>query len=349
MALTPPAPSPSQTARGRADAGFAKISARVLVSAAALALATALGCGPAGGPGGERASVPPARDIPVVAATVAPHAWLVRQIAGDAFRVETVLPPDADPHSHTPTDAEVTRLARAHVLFRSGVPFENGTWIRALESRGVRLVDLRRHVDLLEDSHGHGTREARGQHETHEAHGTHEAEVDHSGEAGDPHTWTSPRRLVIQARSVADALKALRPALADEIEGRRQAVTARLQGLDADLATRLEPHAGRAFYVHHPSWSYFAADYGLEQVALESRGSEPSDAEITAWLRRALADGARAVFTQPQTADRAPRVVAEALGARLEILDPLAADVPTELARAAERLAASWTETESRP
>jgi len=91
------------------------------------------------------------QDEILVAATVAPHAWLAQQIAGDDAGVVTVLPVTADPHSHTPTDAEVTRLARCRILFRAGVPFENGSWLEALSSRGVKLVDLRRGLVLLHE------------------------------------------------------------------------------------------------------------------------------------------------------------------------------------------------------
>lgn len=291
-----------------------------------------------------------------VAATVAPHAWLVSRIAGDDFRVVTALPASADPHSHTPTDAEVSRLARSRVLFRSGVPFENGSWLSALSARGVEVVDLRQGIQLLEDGHGHGHGYEPELGHKHAHPHPHNSGPDHSHEAdepdvplteGDPHTWTSPRRLARQAQIVADTLVGLRPGRADAIRARALEVERELTALDAELATLLAGNAGREFFVHHPSWSYFAADYGLVQVALEAGGSEPSDAQLTEWLRRARAAKATVVFTQPQSADSTPRIAAEGLSAQLETLDPLAADVPEQLRVTADRLLASWAEPSS--
>lgn len=326
---------------------------------AAVCAAAILGC-----TAPQTPSPTPDDDALQVAATVAPHAWLVERIAGDDFRVVTALPATADPHSHTPTDAEVTRLANSRVLFRAGVPFENGSWLAALSARGVRLVDLRQGIQLLDDDHGHGQGHGHGAGPGHahphpHPHGpgqehSHEPAQDHSHDdpdpqqeptlGGDPHTWTSPRRLARQAERVAEALAQLRPERAEAIHARAVEVERELTDLDAELATRLAGNAGREFFVHHPSWSYFAADYGLVQVALEAGGSEPSDAELTDWLRRARNAGATVVFTQPQSADRTPRVAAEELSARVETLDPLAPDVPGQLRMTAERLLASWSE-----
>ncbi|MDA8017001.1 MAG: hypothetical protein MPN21_06080 [Thermoanaerobaculia bacterium] len=50
------------------------------------------------------------------------------------------------------------------------------------------------------------------------------------------------------------------------------------------------------------------------------------------------------IFTQPRSADRSPQIVAEALSARIEMLDPLAADPLTQLCITAERPLASWSE-----
>lgn len=274
-----------------------------------------------------------------VAATVAPHAWLVAEIVGDDAEVVTVLPPSADPHTHLPTDAEASRLARASLLFRSGVPFENGAWFGALTSRGVVSVDLRSGVGSLGDAHDDG-RHALGSHDLgkHD-HGNH----DHGS---DPHTWLSPRRLVIQARTVEAALTETFPDRADDFARRSAALVARLQALDAELAQRLAPYRGRTFLVLHPSWSYFADDYGLRQMAIEAGGSAPSDAEITELLRRARDAGIRTVFVQPQSAQRLPAAIAEALGVGVETLDPLTPEVPANLRRVADRLIVSWENSE---
>ena len=265
-----------------------------------------------------------------VAVTIPPQAWLVEAVGGERVEVSTLVGPGDSAETYQPTDAEVSRALGARIYFRVGAPAELGGWFAALERSGrVRVVDLRRGLEPLPDgaeAHSHGHAEAGGE----------------GGVGGDPHVWLSPRRLAVQARTVATALAEADPAGRTVYARRLARVEAELAGLDRDLAARLAPYAGRAFFVFHPSWEYFAADYGLEQVAIEREGKEPTDAELTRVLAAARERGARAVFVQPQIPGRSAAAVARAVDARLETLDPLAADVPANLRAVAERIARSF-------
>jgi len=265
-----------------------------------------------------------------VAVTIAPQAWLVEAVGGERVEVATLVGPGESAETYQPTDAEVSRALAARVYFRIGAPAELGGWFGALERSGrVRVVDLRRGLAPLPagvEAHDHGDGHGAGA----------------GGAGGDPHVWLSPRRLAVQARTVAAALVELDPAGRSLYAGRLARVEALLAELDRDLAARLAPYRGRAFVVFHPSWEYFAADYGLEQVAVEREGKEPTDAELTRVLAAARRLGVRTVFVQPQLPGRSAAAVARAVGARLETLDPLAADVPANLRAVAERLARSF-------
>ncbi len=115
----------------------------------------------------------------------------------------------------------------------------------------------------------------------------------------------------------------------------------RLDELDAELRRKLRPLAGRSFLVFRPSWGYFAAEYGLRQLAIEHDGNEPSDSEITELQRLARREDLRVVFVQPQIPGRSARAVASALGGRTGALGPLARDVAGNLRRTADLLIAT--------
>ncbi len=271
---------------------------------------------------------PPAAGAPLaVAVTVAPQKWLVEQVGGDRVRVTAMVAPGDSAETYLPTDAQVSRVMRSAVYFRGGVASENGPWFDALErSGGIEIVDLRRGVELLSDSHDHGP-------------GDHDASAA-SGQ--DPHIWLSPRRLRHQARTVAGVLARLDPGAAGDHRQRLAALEQRLDRLDAELRRLLAPHAGRSFLVVHPAWGYLAADFGLRQLTLEIEGKAPSEAEVTALQGLAREHGVRVVFVQPQTSRRAAEALAAALGGRSEVLDPLAADVAANLVVVARRLVASF-------
>jgi zinc transport system substrate-binding protein len=265
----------------------------------------------------------------IVATSIPPHAWLIERIGGDAVEVHTVLRPGESPTTHQPSDLQVSRVLSGRVFFRSGVPFESGAWFRALEGH-LEIVDLR---------DGVATRTMA----TH-SHGGHVADAtDHHQEgAVDPHIWLSPKRLVSQANHVAEALKRLDPAHQAEYDLRLSELTTELGELDAWIETTLAPFRDRAFVVFHPSWGYFADDYGLRQIAIETEGKEPSDSELTGIQEQTKSLGASVIFVQPQIAGKSAEAIAGVMGARLETLDPLAPDIIDNLRRVTGAIVGSF-------
>ncbi len=287
----------------------APVFAAPVFAAAVLVAVLATSCGPA--PAGD--------GLLIATATLAPQAWLVEEIGGPWVEVTALVAPGESPATFQPTDAQVSRLLRSAVYFRTGVPCENAPWFEAIEAAGkIAFVDLRRGIELRTPD----GRTPDGDH--------------HGGE--DPHIWLSPRLLQVQARTVAEALAAADPNHRDEYRQNLARLEGQLDELDGELRRKLEPLAGRSFLVFHPSWGYFAAEYGLRQVAIELEGKEPSDRDITELQRLARREGLRVVFVQPQITGRSARAVASVIGGRTEILDPLAADVAENLRRIADLL-----------
>jgi zinc transport system substrate-binding protein len=291
-------------------------------SVIALLAVLGLACG-TGEPDRVAEKLPTATSIP-------PHAWLVEQIGGDAVDVATMLAPGESPATHQPTDVQVSRVLSSRVYFRSGVPFESGPWFGAL-AQHVEVVDLNEGLaDRIIEDHSHGD---------------HTPKRPGSVSSGvDPHTWLSPTRLGVQAQRVAEALSLQDPDRASFYATNLARLESELAELDVWIRSTLAPYRGRVFIVFHPSWGYFAADYGLSQIAIEIDGKEPSDAEITHLQLEAREFGVSTIFVQPEIAGRAARAVADAVGAEVAILDPLAADVPANLRRTTEAIVRSFDE-----
>lgn len=247
-----------------------------------------------------------------VVVSVVPQRWLVQAIGGDRVSVAVLVQPGESPATYMPTDAQVTSLMRAALYLRIGVPFEKGPWFAAISKlESLVIVDLRQGIAMRGD---------------------------------DPHIWLSPRLLSVQAQTVADALTQADPDNRFQYQENLANLVRELAELDARIRRRLEPYSGRELFVFHPSWGYFASDYGLEQVAIEVGGREPSDSELTALQQRARRVGTKTVFVQPQIHGRAARAFAESIGAHLEVLDPLAADVSANLLTTADKLVQAFSE-----
>lgn len=264
-----------------------------------------------------QAAAAPAAPIKVTA-SIRPVALLVAEVGGDQVTVRTLLPPGASPHGYEPTPSQVRDLAGADLLVTVGAGLD--PWAERLHravGREVPELELAEHTRLLPAPVEH--------HHEGEDGGEQEAHPHHGGE-GDPHLWLDPVRVRDDlVPAIAAALSAAAPDLAPGFARRGEALRDRLTDLDRELALGLRPFAGRAFVAFHASFTYFAARYGLRQVAVVEPlpGREPS----ARWMRRVIEAGrqagARAVLVEPQFNPRIGRTIAEQFGARVVTVDPL--------------------------
>jgi zinc transport system substrate-binding protein len=246
-----------------------------------------------------------------VAVSVLPQRSFVEKIAGDRVRVEVMIPPGANPATHEPGVEQLRWLSRAILYVKvghPGFPFE-AAWLDRLlaDHPGLEVVDT---------GAGLGAR------------------------AGDPHLWVSPRRAAAMAEAIAAALIRALPAERDAFQANLARFSAEVDALDAEIGRILAPHRGERFLVVHPAWGYLAEDYGLQQVALEPEGKEPDAGTLARRIREARAAGVQVVFAQPHFDDAAARVVADEIGARVEMLDPLAPAWGENLLQVAHAVAA---------
>jgi zinc transport system substrate-binding protein len=234
---------------------------------------------------------------PLVAVTIPPQAYFVERLAAEWVDVQITMPPGTNPHTYEPTIEQARTMSEAAVYVEVGhpkLPFERG-WIE-------RLLDENENVELVDCSQG----------------------VAVDGE--DPHLWTSPAAVRTMVPRIAAALADLLPAHAAEIGKRKNELLSDIEKLDAELRASFASPAKRRFYVFHPGWGYFARDYGLEQVAIEEEGKEPDPARLARLIERAKQDGVKVIFVAPQFSRRSAELVAGEIGARLVLLDSLAAD-----------------------
>ncbi len=261
-----------------------------------------------------------------VAVSVVPQRYFVEKIAGDAVKVVIVVPEGASPATYEPKPSQMGELAKCSLWFTIGVPFERAQKDRMLSAL-PNLKEIPTHGNVkLRPIEGH----------SHDGHGPH---CDHGD---DPHVWLSPSAVMIQARTIATALGELDPENRAVYMKNYAAFVAELASLDSELAELLSGSRGKAFMVFHPSWGYFAQDYGLEQIAVEVEGKEPKPAELAKMVDRAKYLGIKTVFVQPQFSTAAAEAIAKSIEGQVVPLNPLAEDWRDNLIKAAEALGASF-------
>ncbi|MEE8169568.1 MAG: zinc ABC transporter substrate-binding protein [Phycisphaerae bacterium] len=308
-----------------------------------VALAAALTIGAAAGCDSSSNTVPPPTDRApgrlTIFVTIPPQAFFVERIGREHVDIHILVKPGRSPHAFEPTPRQLTELGRADLYFQVGVPFE-----RVLEQRirgnypDLNIVDTSACI-------AHQPIDAP---ETDNSNDAHDSPHAHAPGEMDPHTWLDPTLAAVHARNIADALVRIDAANAAEYRANLAALTAELDDLDRRIAAVLAPREGGAFFVFHPAYGYFARRYGLTQVAVEHGGRRPAAKQLAALIDRAKQAGVKAIFVDPQFASRDANAIAEAIGAAVIPLDPLARDYLANLAAAADKLAADGGVTPSR-
>jgi len=281
------------------------------------------------GCGVDQTSQPDAGGPLSVFAGIGPVAYLVEQIGGECVAVDVLIQPGQDPHTFEPTPRQVHALGGATLFFKVGMPFEN-TLVEKVrgDSRQLTIVDVANGVE----------RRAMGAACC--DHGRHDHEVLEA--EADPHVWLSPPLLKVQAANVAEALCRADPAHQHQYKENLASLLERIDATHRRVERELAPHRGRAFYVFHPGFGYFADAYGLKEEAVEAGGRSPSAKQLHTLVGRARAEGVNTVFVQPQFDPRSAQTVAEAIGGNVVPIDGLAKDVLSNIEDIAKKIKRAW-------
>jgi zinc transport system substrate-binding protein len=266
-------------------------------------------------------SVDPSQaDVLTVTVSIAPQQYFVERIAGEGINVNVMVEPGASPATYEPKPEQLAALSRSAAYFSIGVPFEN-VWLDKIAEANpeMRIVDTADGIERVPiEAHSH---EADAD-EDHDEDDDHE----HAEGAPDPHIWLSPSLVKVQARTIADALIELDPDQREAYEANLDAFVADIEDLQASIEETLHGVESRKFLVFHPSWGYFAEDFGLEQIAIEVGGQEPSAKELAALIALAKEEAIQVIFAQPEFSAEDASTIAEEIGGEVIMVSPLAPD-----------------------
>ena len=141
----------------------------------------------------------------------------------------------------------------------------------------------------------------------------------------DPHIWTSPLLVRIQAQNITKALQKADPANGDYYQKNFEKFSAEITALDMELRKIFrDGKPGASFLVFHPSWGYLAAEYGLKQVPFENEDREPSPREMMNLIIFAREKGLKVIFVQPQMSTKTVDAFTKEIGGQAVLIDPLA-------------------------
>ncbi|WP_255333408.1 metal ABC transporter solute-binding protein, Zn/Mn family [Methanocalculus taiwanensis] len=249
-----------------------------------------------------------------VAVSIPPLKEIAEAIGSDRISVEVVLPPGTEPHTFEPTPGQIQRLSQSAIFFTIGeglLPFEDRLADRlSSQNQAIRIVSLSEEIDLIRTDHDGQTNPT--------------GDPNHHDSAADPHIWLSPHNGAIMAEKIATALIAADPGGEENYRENLLEYRLRTQRVDEEVRGILSGIQNRRFIVTHDAWGYFAREYGLEQIAVHVGGKEPTAREIQEIISTAHREELGVVFIEPQFPQRSALVIADEIGGRVVVIDPLA-------------------------
>ena len=253
-------------------------------------------------------------DKKTIFVTITPMQSIIEEITAGDFDIEVIVPKGASPETFEPTPKQVTSFSDAEFIFSTGlIDFEQSLVERI--SGDAEVVNLSKDIELIAGSCSHGNHKHK--------HGV------------DPHIWTSPRALRTMVTNAHKAIMAHYPDSVKYTEATGRLLE-RINKLDNYYATRIKAEGVEAMMIYHPAYTYYARDYGIEQIAIEHDGKEPSLRQTTALIEKAKEHGVKAILRQPQYSEDKVRAIANDAGAEIITTDPLAEDILGEIERVTE-------------
>ena len=262
---------------------------------------------------------------PVLVAPIEPMAYLLERVAGQDFTVRVLIPKGGSPHTFEITPRQMVELSGAKACFSLNMPLERSIVARLRAANpAMQVFVLNQNIAMRYFT----ARESAAENHGHEIEGRYEDEVEDYGAGAqpDPHTWLDPLNAIIQAENMAKGLSRLNPERQAYYQANLHALVNDLEELDRRLSRALLPYKGQSFLVYHPAFGYLARRYGLEQVAVEMEGKEPTPRALAQTLAMAKSQGIKVVFVQPHFPEAQATLLAEELGGFVVVLDPLAKD-----------------------
>lgn len=240
---------------------------------------------------------------PTLSVSIQPQKYLLERIAGDKWDIKCLLSNGANPESYDPSLTHLLSLENSTAYFRIGnIPFESAIITKVTKnSPDLKIIDSTEGIALITGTH--------------------------SGHAGDseidPHTWTSVKNAKKIASNMYNGLLEIDPDNRELYTRNFKSLLNTLDSLDNAIRVKLEPHKGESFIVWHPSLSYFARDYGLNQISLSPEGKEASVTMMQSAIEHAREAGAKVLFFQKEIDSRQAEVANGQIDAELVTINPL--------------------------
>lgn len=258
------------------------------------------------------------KDIPTVSVSIPPQAFFVEKIAGDTVKINIILPPNANEHHFEFKPSVMKKLEQSKIYFTIGLEFEK-IFIDKFHHNfpSLEISNMQKNIKLLDFQDSHH---------------------DHQK---DPHTWLDPILVQTMALNIYDALIQKYPENKNFYKENLNKFLAELDNLNLQISSKLENIKQKEFIVYHPSWTYFAKRYHLNQIPVEILGKEPKIKELKQLITFIKDKQIKTIFVQNGFPENAAKTLAHQCDAQIYVINHLSKDWEKELLKFSDALSKS--------
>lgn len=233
---------------------------------------------------------------------------IAQNVAGERAVVTSLLSAGADPHSYQAAPTDVAKIAKSNLLILNGVEYEHFIEPLLENAGGERLViETTAGLDILQMAKNDYAQKNEG----------------HSHEAGDPHMWLDPSRVVKYVENIRDGLSQADPDGTEIYKVNAEAYIVQLNDLDKWIAEQVNsiPVERRLLVTNHETLSYFASHYGFTVVGavIPSLSTEASSSaqQMAQLVEQIKATKAPAIFLGEVENPNIANQIAEETGVKI--------------------------------
>lgn len=263
---------------------------------------------------------------PNVLTSVKPLQLIAAAVLDGIAEPEVLLPPTASPHNYALRPSDRRQIAATDRLYWVGPELERFLQHLLENQPSARRLDqipslTLRSFDAAQQSgdghdHSHGP----------DDHGDHE----HAPGSLDPHIWLSAANARLIAQWMAADLAQLFPEHGEQLQANAAAFGQRLEQLQARLQQRLQPLAGKPYFVFHDAYGYLEDSVGLQPLGVFTLSMElqPGARHLHQLRQQLAAAGPSCVFREPQFPAERLATLSAGMPVREAELDPLGITIP---------------------
>lgn len=245
-----------------------------------------------------------------IVVSVIPQIYFVKKIGGDSVNVSAMVPDGRSPETYEPLPTQMKIIKNADIYIGVGMEFEK-VWSDRFKGANpnLKIIDLSTSLNLREIAHSDN--EPSG----------------HQHGKYDPHIWMSVALAKDEAKQICEILSHLSPENAQKYNENLKKFLEEINQLDISIKQIFAmPDAQKSFVVYHPAFSYLAAEYGLDEIALEADGKSPKTKRMMEIQNLIRQKNIKVIYIQPQFSKKRVLALASDLKLRVLELNPLAED-----------------------